>query len=110
MPMSSGCTGWSGCTVWKINDRGQFNRIDLALSASRPLYLEVRRTIFTEDGHVPFVGIQVAHLPTEMISHMDAVRLFHMVTTKGEINVKSFLGDLDVAAMKRSCFLLAHHL
>lgn len=74
-----------------------------------PMTSSVTRTSFG-DGHVELVGIDMPGLHRELISHMDAVRFFHLMKTIGCSRLHSFLGASDLKAVQSTCFLVANHL
>ncbi len=99
--------------VWLF--RGYARQVKIPYGKAKPLPSEVRRTIFTEDGHVPYVAVDMPFTGRDFISHMDATRLYHLLKTgysaSSEMPVAiGFLSKCDIAQVKQSCFLLAKHL
>ena len=80
----------------------------ISYGGSHPHEGSVRRTMFTKDGHVPLVALDMPHLPREMISHMDATRFFHMLSIR-DFCVSTFLSGAENHVVKSTCFLLAKH-
>lgn len=84
--------------------------MEIHFGGSEPIYTEVRRTLF-EDGHVTMCGLDMRGMPREIISHMDATRLYHLLTIKSEnTRITAFFGAGELKHLKMTCFLLAMHI
>ena len=71
-----------------------------------PIFSEVRREFF-KDGHVPLVAFDMVGMPREMISHMDAVRFYHLMKAGDHVStVAYFLSNSEVKKVRMTCFLM----
>ena len=82
--------------------------VSVSYGGAHPQPGSLRRTMFTEDGHVLLVALDMPGLPREMISHMDACRFFHMLSVRDFV-VSTFLSEGENHVVKNTCFLMAMH-